>query len=214
MLTIALPKGRIAKETLMLFSQVFQERFLFNDRKLILQTKDFTFLLVRNQDVPTYVHYGAADLGVVGLDVLEEKDDIEIVRLLNLGIGKCKVVLGSECGKPINYLKPRIRIATKMTNITQHFFSKRAIAVDVIKLYGSIELAPLVNLADGIVDIVETGTTMKQNNLQIDEVIMESSAYLIANVNSFFAKKQRILHLQDSFAKIINTSINDSLQNR
>ncbi|STQ86432.1 ATP phosphoribosyltransferase [Helicobacter muridarum] len=204
MLTIALPKGRIANDTLNLFSQVFKEQFLFSDRKLILQTKNFTFLLVRNQDVPTYVHYGAADLGVVGLDVLEERRDIQIVRLLDLGIGKCKVVLGSECGKPINYLKPRIKIATKMINITQRFFSKQAIAVDVIQLYGSIELAPLVSLADGIVDIVETGTTMKQNNLQIDEVIMESSAHLIANVNSFFVQKQTILHLQDSFTKIMN----------
>lgn len=203
MLTIALPKGRIAEETLALFSQAFQQDFLFSDRKLILKTRDFIFLLVRNQDVPTYVHYGAADLGVVGLDVLEERHDVEIVRLLNLGIGRCKVVLGSEYGKPINYLKPRIRIATKMINITQHFFSKRAIAVDIIKLYGSIELAPLVNLADGIVDIVETGNTMKQNNLQIDEIIMESNAYLIANVNSFFAKKENILHLQDNFAKIV-----------
>lgn len=207
MLTIALPKGRIAKETLDLFSQVLKEQFIFNDRKLILQTQNFTFLLVRSQDVPTYVHYGAADLGVVGLDVLEERQDIQIVRLLNLGIGKCRVVLGSECGKPINYLKSRIKIATKMTNITQRFFSKQAIAVDVIKLYGSIELAPLVSLADGIVDIVETGNTMKQNNLQIDEIIMESSAHLIANVNSFFAQKQAILHLQYSFANIIDSKM-------
>ena len=114
------------------------------------------------------MYYGVADLGVAGLDVLEERIDADVVRLLNLNIGKCKVVLGSECGKPIDYLKPRIKIATKMVNITQNFFSTRAIAVDVIKLYGSIELAPLVNLADGIVDIVETGNTMKQNNLQID----------------------------------------------
>ncbi|WP_281651057.1 ATP phosphoribosyltransferase, partial [Helicobacter bilis] len=174
MLTIALPKGRIADETLSLFAKILNKKIQFDDRKLVLKDENFTFLLVRNQDVPTYVHYGAADLGVVGLDVLEEHKDIDVARLLNLQIGKCKVVLGSECGKPINYLKPRIKIATKMTNITQNFFSARAIAVDVIKLYGSIELAPLVNLADGIVDIVETGSTMKQNNLQIDEVIMES----------------------------------------
>lgn len=205
MLTIALPKGRIADETLLLFSKIFNKTITFNDRKLILMIDNFTFLLVRNQDVPTYVHYGAADLGVVGLDVLEEHNGIDIVRLSNLHIGKCKVVLGSECGKPINYLKPRIKIATKMTNITQNFFSARAIAVDVIKLYGSIELAPLVNLADGIVDIVETGNTMKQNNLQIDEVIMESSAYLIANQNSFYAKKDSILTLQNDLERVIHS---------
>ena len=203
MLTIALPKGRIADETLSLFAKILNKKIQFDDRKLVLKDENFTFLLVRNQDVPTYVHYGAADLGVVGLDVLEEHKDIDVARLLNLQIGKCKVVLGSECGKPINYLKPRIKIATKMTNITQNFFSARAIAVDVIKLYGSIELAPFVNLADGIVDIVETGSTMKQNNLQIDEVIMESSAYLIANTNSFFANKNKILQLQEKLARIL-----------
>lgn len=204
MLTIALPKGRIADETLALFAKILNKPVRFDDRKLILEEQDFTFLLVRNQDVPTYVYYGAADLGVVGLDVLEEHKDIDVARLLNLHIGKCKVVLGSKCGSPINYLKPHIRIATKMTNITQNFFSARAIAVDVIKLYGSIELAPLVNLADGIVDIVETGSTMRQNNLQIDEVIMESSAYLIANTNSFFEKKDSILQLQDNLKNILS----------
>lgn len=203
MLTVALPKGRIANETLSLFSKILNKPMQFDDRKLILEEQGFTFLLIRNQDVPTYVHYGAADLGVVGLDVLEEQKDIDVARLLNLNIGKCKVVLGSQCGKPINYLKPRIRIATKMTNITQNFFSARAIAVDVIKLYGSIELAPLVNLADGIVDIVETGNTMKQNNLKIDEIIMESSAYMIANTNSFFANKDSILKLQDNLKNLI-----------
>lgn len=203
MLTIALPKGRIADETLSLFTKILNKKIQFDDRKLVLKEDKFTFLLVRNQDVPTYVHYGAADLGVVGLDVLEEYKEVDVVRLLNLNIGKCKVVLGSECGKPINYLKPHIKIATKMTNITQNFFSTRAIAVDVIKLYGSIELAPLVNLADGIVDIVETGNTMKQNNLQIDEIIMESSAYLIANTNSFFANKNKILQLQEDLNKML-----------
>ena len=203
MLTIALPKGRVSDETLALFSKILHKDILFNDRKLIVEIEDFTFLLVRNQDVPTYVYYGVADLGVAGLDVLEERIDADVVRLLNLNIGKCKVVLGSECGKPIDYLKPRIKIATKMVNITQNFFSTRAIAVDVIKLYGSIELAPLVNLADGIVDIVETGNTMKQNNLQIDEIIMESSAYLIANSNSFYDKKDRILELQHNLKTLL-----------
>lgn len=206
MLTIALPKGRIADETLALFSKILNKSVKFADRKLILEEQGFTFLLIRNQDVPTYVYHGAADLGVVGLDVLEEQKDIDVARLLNLHIGKCKVVLGSRCDNPINYLKPRIRIATKMTNITQNFFSARAIAVDVIKLYGSIELAPLVDLADGIVDIVETGNTMKQNNLEVNEVIMESSAYLIANTNSFFEKKDSILKLQSDLKNILQIS--------
>lgn len=194
MITIALPKGRIADETLRLFSQIFGDDIAFVNRKLILQKDNIQFLLVRSQDVPVYVAYQAADLGVVGLDVLEETR-IDIVRLLDLGIGKCKVVLGSKVNENIDYNKPQIKIATKMPNITRAFFAKRAVATDIIKLYGSIELAPLVGLSEGIVDIVETGNTMRENNLKIDEIILESSAYLIANNNSFYAKKDEILNL-------------------
>lgn len=199
---IALPKGRVADDTLRIFSSIFGEDFVFDDRKLILNKGNFSFLLVRNQDVPTYVYYQAADLGVVGLDVLEETK-IDVLRLLDMQIGKCKIVVGSENNKPIDYTKPYIKIATKMPNITQEYFSRRAIGVDVIKLYGSIELAPLVGLADGIVDIVETGTTMQQNNLKIDSVIMESSVFLIANKNSFFEKKKEILDLQAKIRKAL-----------
>lgn len=202
MLTIALPKGRIADEVLEIFTKIFGKDFAFVNRKLILQKEDFRFLLVRSQDVPIYVSYQAADLGVVGLDVLEE-NRIEIARLLDLKIGKCKVVLGSKMNEVIDYDKPQIRIATKMPNITRDFFSKRAIATDIIKLYGSIELAPLVNLSDAIVDVVETGNTMKQNNLKIDEIILESSAYLIANNNSFYSKKNDILRIYNKIEEII-----------
>lgn len=195
MITIALPKGRVAEKTLQLFQKIFKQNFVFEDRKLILECSGFRFLLVRSQDVPTYVYRQAADMGVVGLDVLEECG-LDLLRLLDLGIGKCQVVVGSEVGKSIDYRKSRIKIATKMPNITIKYFSKKAIPVDVIKLYGSIELAPLVELSDGIVDIVETGTTMRQNNLKVDEVIMESSVYLIANKNSFYSKKQAIFDLQ------------------
>ncbi len=197
-ITIALPKGRIADEVLAIMGRIFNDDFNFLDRKLILQKGDFRFLLVRNQDVPSYVLHQAADLGVVGLDVLEE-NRLDIIRLLDLQIGKCKVVLGSKNDEVLDFNKPQIKIATKMPNITRDFFSKKAVATEIIKLYGSIELAPLVGLADGIVDIVETGSTMKQHNLKIDEVIMESSAFLIANQNSFYAKKTQILDLYKKF---------------
>lgn len=203
MVTIALPKGRIADEVLSLFTKIFGSDFAFVNRQLILQKDNFRFLLVRSQDVPIYVAYQAADLGVVGLDVLEE-NRVDIVRLLDLKIGKCRVVLGSKVNETLDYNKPQIKIATKMPNITRDFFSKRAVATDIIKLYGSIELAPLVNLSDAIVDIVETGNTMKENNLKIDEVILESSAYLVANNNSFYSKKNDILNLYDKIKKIIN----------
>lgn len=204
-ITIALPKGRIADEVLAIMGRIFNDDFSFLDRKLILQKGDFRFLLVRNQDVPSYVLHQAADLGVVGLDVLEE-NRLDIIRLLDLQIGKCKVVLGSKNDEVLDFNKPQIKIATKMPNITRDFFSKKAVATEIIKLYGSIELAPLVGLADGIVDIVETGSTMKQHNLKVDEVIMESSAFLIANQNSFYAKKTQILDLYKKFESVIRES--------
>lgn len=200
MLTVALPKGRIANETLEIFEKIFGKSFIFDDRKLILEVGEFRFLLVRNQDVPAYVLHQSADIGVVGLDVLEEKEE-DLVRLLDLGIGKCKVCVGMRDGDELDYSSPDIKIASKMVNITQKYFSKKAMAVDVIKLYGSIELAPLVGLSDAIVDIVETGATMKQNGLKVVETIMESSAHLIANKNSFIEKKEEIISL---YRKISN----------
>jgi len=202
MLTIALPKGRIAEQTLEIFEQIFGDSFNFNDRELILRTDDFIFLLVRNQDVPTYVNYQAADLGVVGLDVLEEQG-LDVIRLLDLQIGKCKVAIGMKNGETIDYSRPELKVATKMVNIAEKFFAERAVSADIIKLYGSIELAPLVGLADMIVDIVETGTTMKQNGLEVVETIMDSSAHLIANKNSFFQKKEDILKLYEKINKVV-----------
>lgn len=196
MIKVALPKGRIAKESLALFERLYGAGFAFDDRKLILEHRGFTFMLVRSQDVPTYVAHRAADVGIVGLDVIEEQQ-LEVIKLLNLQIGRCKVVVGSPCEKSLDYQKPQLKIATKMPNITRKYFANKALSIETLKLYGSIELAPLVGLSDAIVDIVETGSTMKQNNLKIDEVIMESSAYLIANTNSFYEKKEEVLELQD-----------------
>jgi len=204
MLSIALPKGRIAEETLAIFEKIFGDSFVFDDRKLILEVGEFRFLLVRNQDVPAYVLHQSADIGIVGLDVLEEKEE-DLVRLLDLGIGKCKVCVGVRDEDELDYSSPDIKIATKMVNITQKYFAKKAMAVEVIKLYGSIELAPLVGLSDAIVDIVETGDTMRQNGLKVVETIMESSAYLIANKNSFIEKKEEIISLYSKIAKEINS---------
>ena len=196
MLTIALPKGRIAEQTLEKFEKAFGEKFVFEDRKLILEKSGFTFLNVRNQDVPTYVMHGAADLGVVGLDVLEEKE-YDLIKLLDLQIGKCKVAIGLRAGEELDWTKSEIKVATKHTTIAKKYFEEKAMAVDIIKLYGSIELAPLVGLSDCIVDIVETGLTMKQNGLEVGPTIMTSSAQLIANKNSFYAKKEKILELRE-----------------
>ena len=205
MIKIALPKGRIAKESLALFEQLYEGGFVFDDRRLILERDDFTFMLVRSQDVPTYVVHQAADVGIVGLDVIEEQQ-VNVVRLLNLGIGKCKVVVGSPVGKSLDYQKPQLKIATKMPHITRKYFANKAVSIESLKLYGSIELAPLVGLSDAIVDIVETGSTMAQNNLKIDEVIMESNAYLVANKNRFYGKKEKILSLYEQLKKCIKAT--------
>jgi len=193
-LTIALPKGRIALDTLKIFESIFGSEFSFSDRKLILNRENFQFLLVRNQDIPTYVEYGAADLGIVGLDVLVE-NSADVVKLLDLKIGKCKICIGAKKSEQIDYSKPDLKIATKMENIAKTYFAKRSICVDIIKLNGSIELAPLVNLCDGIIDLVETGSTMKSNGLEVIEEIMSSSAYLVANKNSYYSKQSLCIRI-------------------
>jgi len=196
MLTIALPKGRIADETLAIFSDIFGGEFRFEGRELIMEKEGFRFLNVRNQDVPTYVEHGAADLGVVGLDVITEKE-LDILDLLDMELGKCRVAIGIKEGDELDWSRPDIKVATKMVNITKAYFAQKAVGVEVIKLYGSIELAPLVGLADAIVDIVETGNTMRENGLKVAETIMDSSAHLIANKNSFYTQKSAILSLYD-----------------
>jgi ATP phosphoribosyltransferase len=203
MLTVALPKGRIAEDTLDIFEKIFGESFVFDDRKLILETEDFKFLLVRNQDVATYVYHQAADIGVVGLDTLEEQG-LDVIRLLDLKGGYCKVAIGMRKGEKLDFTKPEIKVATKMVNITKRYFAERAVAADVIKLYGSIELAPLVGLADMIVDIVDTGATMRQNGLEVVEEIMESTTHLIANKNSYFQKKGEILDIYEKLNRVVN----------
>ena len=204
MTTIVLPKGRISQQSLEIFRNVFNMQIDFNDRELIARNKDFTFLLVRNQDIPNYIKYGAADLGIVGLDVLEESN-AQLIKLLNLKIGTCRVSIGMPKDKNLDdiYNKPVVKVATKMVNIAKKYFSSKSISVDIIKLYGSIELAPLVGLCDIIVDIVESGDTMKQNGLIEEEVIFTSDAYLVANQNSYYQNKQEILDIYHKLQEYI-----------
>lgn len=202
MLTVALPKGRIAEQTLEIFAKIFDEEFKFEGRELILDKGGFRFLNVRNQDVPTYVEHGAADIGVVGLDVITEKE-LDIIQLLDMQLGKCKVSIGIKNEDELDWSRPDIKVATKMVNITKNYFASKAVGVEVVKLYGSIELAPLVGLADAIVDIVETGNTMRENGLKVAEDIMDSSAHLIANKNSYYAKKEEILALYEKIKAVV-----------
>ena len=194
MLTIALPKGRIAKEVLAIFETIFNEKFEFENRKLILKKAGFTFLNVRNWDVATYVENQAADIGVVGFDVLEELES-DVLELLDLGLGKCRVSVAGIKNDESYKNKTQIVVATKLVNIAKKYFSKQSIPIELIKLNGSIELAPLVELSDVIVDIVETGNTLKENGLEEKEVILYSSARLIANKNSFISKKEIVIDI-------------------
>ncbi len=130
MLSVAFPKGRIAEDTLEIFESIFGSGFRFDDRKLILQTENFKFLLVRNQDVATYVYHQAADIGVVGLDTLEEQG-LDVIRLLDLQKGKCRVAIRNRAGEKPDFTKSEIKVATKMVNITKRYFAERAVAADI-----------------------------------------------------------------------------------
>lgn len=186
-LTVALPKGRLAKQTLTLLQQAglpYVTEDELKTRKLILQDEEQTtrFFLAKGPDVPVYVEYGVADLGIVGKDFLLEEER-SVYEVLDLGIGRCRMCV---CGPPeaATYLQhtEQIRVATKYPNIARkHFYQTRNQTVELIKLHGSIELAPMVALAEVIVDIVETGDTLRENGLVILEEICPLSAQLIVN---------------------------------
>ena len=183
--TIALSKGKLLPPTLALFRQAGYSGYHVQDgdRRLILEFPDHghRILIVRPSDVPVYVEYGAADLGVVGKDVLLEQTP-DVYEPVDLGLGVCKLVVAKPNGQtPIQRLSSKLRVATKYPNMTERFFNQQGLPVELIKLYGSIELAPLVGLADRIVDLVETGKTLKANNLVEEEIIAWSSARLIVN---------------------------------
>jgi ATP phosphoribosyltransferase len=183
--TIALSKGKLLLPTLALFRQAGYSGYHVQDgdRRLILEFPDHghRILIVRPSDVPVYVEYGAADLGVVGKDVLLEQSP-DVYEPVDLGLGVCKLVVAKPNGQtPIQRLSSKLRVATKYPNMTERFFNQQGLPVELIKLYGSIELAPLVGLADRIVDLVETGKTLKANNLVEEEIIAWSSARLIVN---------------------------------
>jgi ATP phosphoribosyltransferase len=184
-ITIALSKGKLLAPTLALFRQAGYSSYHVDesDRRLIVEYPDHghRVLIVRPSDVPVYVEYGAADLGVVGKDVLLEQSP-DVYEPVDLGLGICKLVVAKPNGQsPIQRLSSKVRVATKYPNITERFFNHQGLPVELIKLYGSIELAPLVGLADRIVDLVETGQTLKANHLVEEEIIAWSSARLIVN---------------------------------
>ena len=212
MITLALSKGRIFDETLPLLAAAGIE--VLEDpeksRKLILPTNrdDVRVVLVRASDVPTYVEYGGADIGVVGKDTLIEHGGHGLYQPLDLQIAKCRVSVAVR--KDFDYQSAvksgsRLKVATKYTEIARSFFADKGVHVDLIKLYGSMELAPLTGLADAIVDMVSTGATLKANHLVEVEHIMDISSRLVVNQAALKLKSGPIRAIMTAFESAVET---------
>lgn len=197
-LTVALPKGRLFDQTIDILkkSKILFEDINQNTRKLILESENFKFLVVRAKDVPVYVENGIADVGVAGDDVLIETNP-DVYKPLDLKIGYCNlVVAGKPEDRDFYFSNPAtLDVATKYPKITSQFFSDKGINVRIFELYGSVELAPLLGLARFIVDIVETGTTLRENGLVVIDTIRPSTAKLIVNRGSYKLKSDKIFPL-------------------
>jgi len=200
-LTFALGKGRLAQKTLSLLEEIgitCTEMKVKDSRKLIFVNEELKlkFFLAKGPDVPTYVEYGAADIGVVGKDTILEENR-RVYEVLDLGFGKCRMcVCGPAKAKELLQNHERIRVATKYPNIAQnYFYNVKHQTVDLIKLNGSVELGPLVSLSDVIVDIVETGSTLRENGLEVLEEICPLSARMIVNQVSMQMESKRIREL-------------------
>lgn len=203
MITFALAKGRLASKILKILPAlgVLVPETDAEDRRLVLESKDgkYRFFFSKPSDVPTYVEYGVADFGVVGKDtILEEHRDV--VELLDLGFGACKMCVCGPVGKDIQEDKV-IRVATKYPTLAKSYFEKTNRHVQLIKLNGSVELGPMVGLSDCIVDIVESGRTLAENNLEVKEVISTLSARLIANNASLKTKYEDMFELLTGFQR-------------
>ena len=201
-LTIALSKGRIFQETLPLLAAagIRPLEDPETSRKLILDTDrpDVKLVIIRATDVPTYVQYGAADLGVAGKDVLMEHGGEGLYEPLDLGIARCRLMTAGWPGVPEP--RGRMRVATKFANVARRFYAQQGRQVEIIKLYGSMELAPLVGLADRIVDIVDTGKTLRANGLEPLELIADISSRLVVNRAAMKMKHARVRAILEHMA--------------
>jgi ATP phosphoribosyltransferase len=208
-ITLALSKGRLLDETLPLLAAagLVPDDDPGASRKLILATRtpDVSFVILRASDVPTYVQYGAADIGIAGKDVLLERGGDGLYQPLDLGIGRCRLVVATR--RDYDWARSvqrgaRIRVATKYVNPAREHFAAKGMHVDLIHLYGSMELAPLAGLADAIVDLVSTGNTLQANGLVAVEDIMPISARLIVNPGALKLKRDVVKPLIDAIARV------------
>ena len=210
-ITIALSKGRIFDETAPLLEAagIVPAENPESSRKLIIGTKrkDVRLIVVRASDVPTYVQYGAADLGIAGRDVLLEHGGEGLYQPVDLHIARCRMMVAVADG--FDYERAvrqgaRLKVATKYLRVAREHFARKGVHVDLIKLYGSMELAPLVGLADAIVDLVDTGNTLRANNLKAVEEIMPISSRLIINQAALKLKRSELQPLIEGFAAAVN----------
>ena len=208
-LTFALGKGRLANQTLEMFEQIgitCEEMKDKKTRKLIFVNEELKmrFFLAKGPDVPTYVEYGAADVGIVGRDSILEAGR-NIYEVLDLGFGKCRMcVCGPDSAKDLLQHHELIRVASKYPEIAKdYFYNKKHQTVEIIKLNGSVELAPIVGLSEVIVDIVETGSTLRENGLQVLEEVCPLSARMVVNQVSMKMEQERILKLISDLRKVI-----------
>lgn len=202
MLTIAVSKGRIYEDALPLLEEagITPIDDPKKSRKLILETTrdDVRLVIIRATDVPTFVEYGAADMGIAGKDVLLEHGAENLYEPLDLGIAGCRLMTATQVNAPP--IAGRIRVATKYVKTAQRYFADQGIQAEIIKLYGSMELAPLVGLADCIVDLVDTGNTLKANGLEARDLIINITSRLVVNKAAMKMKHQPIQDLLDQFA--------------
>ena len=202
MINVALPKGRLGMKVYDMFENAgFECPSIKEDsRKLIFEniSAGVRYFLVKPSDVPIYVERGAADIGVAGKDILLEYAP-DVYELLDLDIGKCRMAVAAKTDFYDN-TENTLRVATKFPNIAQRYYAEKCRDIDIIKLNGSIEIAPILGLSDVIVDIVETGATLKQNDLEVKETILPISARLIANKSSFKFKNSQIEKIRSSLA--------------
>ncbi len=193
MINVALPKGRLGEKVYKMFEEAgYGCPDIFEGRKLVFESRDagVRYFWVKPSDVPIYVERGAADIGVAGKDILLEYAP-NVYELRDLGIGKCRMVVAAPKGFTDDSEYP-LRVATKFVNIAQDYYASVGRDIDIIKLNGSIEIAPILGLSDVIVDLVETGTTLRENNLIVYENIMDISARLIANKSGYNFKSREI----------------------
>ena len=205
-ITLALTKGRVLKETLPLLelAGIVPAEDIFSSRKLVFSTneKNVRLLLLRGSDVPTYVQYGAADIGVTGKDLLLEHQGGGYYEPLDLGIARCRLMTAVQVG--VSSSQGRLRVATKYVNIARQFYAQKGTQADLIKLYGAMELAPILDLADEIVDIVDTGNTLKANGLQSRHKIADISARLIVNKATMKTKYSDVQAIVDSLSQVVS----------